>query len=63
MITFSFCPVCGSTLFYRLEALPGFVGIPVGGFADPHFPRPLVSVYEAHQHPWVGLPADIEHLD
>jgi hypothetical protein len=61
--THSFCPECGSTVFYRLAAVPGFVGIPVGAFADPSFPPPRVSVYEVRRHPWVGIPADAEHID
>lgn len=62
-ITFSFCPDCGATVFYRMAALPGMVGIPVGAFADPSFPPPRASVYEARRHPWSGIPADAEHID
>lgn len=60
---FHFCPECGSTVFYRPDAMPDAVAIPVGAFADPDFPPPRVSVYEARQHPWVQLPDDIEHID
>jgi hypothetical protein len=58
-VTSTFCPDCGSTVYYELELVPGFVGIPVGGFADPGFTPPQVSVYEEHRHPWVGLSADV----
>lgn len=60
---FHFCPQCGSTVFYLMDAVPGAVAIPVGAFADPDFPQPRVSVYEVRKHRWVGLPGDIEHLD
>jgi len=60
---FHFCPECGATVFYRLDAVPGMVAIPVGAFADPDFPRPRVSIYGARQHQWVRLPDDIERLD
>lgn len=60
---FHFCPDCGATVFYRPEAFPDAVTIPVGAFADPGFPPPRVSVYEERRHPWVGLPDDIEHMD
>ena len=60
---FHFCPQCGATVFYRLDAVPGVVAIPVGAFADPDFPQPRVSVYEARKHCWVRIPDDIEHLD
>lgn len=59
---FRFCKHCGSTVFWQSEALPGFTTIAVGAFADPGFPSPRVSVYEEHQHAWLRLPDDMEHL-
>jgi hypothetical protein len=61
--TFHFCPECGSTVYYELEQVPDAIAVPVGAFADPTFPPPRVSIYEARQHAWVGLPAEMEHLD
>lgn len=58
---FHFCPQCGATVYYEPEAMPDFVAIPVGAFADPGFPAPTVSVYEERKHPWVVPPADAEH--
>ncbi len=60
---FHFCPECGCTVFYLPEAIPGFVSIPVGAFADPQFPPPQVSVYGDRKHSWVSLPAGIEDID
>jgi hypothetical protein len=60
--TFHFCPSCGATVHYQLEAYPEHVAVPVGAFADPGFPAPSFSVYEERMHPWVSLPADIEHM-
>jgi len=60
---FHFCPECGATVFYRLDAIPGVVAVPVGAFADPDFPQPRVAVYSTRQHHWVRLPGDIESLD
>ena len=60
--TMSFCPHCGSTVFWRLEGL-GAVAVAIGAFADPAFPQPRVSVWESRRHPWVGLPEEMEHLD
>ncbi|MCF7222938.1 GFA family protein [Marilutibacter chinensis] len=60
---FHFCPTCGSTVFYRLDAAPGMVAIPVGGFADPGFPQPRISIYEARRHAWVQLPDGVERID
>jgi hypothetical protein len=60
---FHFCPKCGATVFYLLDAMPDVVAVPVGAFADPDFPQPKVSVYEERKHRWVGLPDGIEHID
>ncbi len=60
---FRFCPQCGATVYYTFDDMPEFIAIPVGAFADPAFPPPMVSVYEMRKHAWVGLPADIEHWD
>ena len=62
-ITFHFCPACGSTVFYQPDQEADLIAIPVGAFADPSFPAPTVSVYEARQHAWTGLPPDVEHFD
>lgn len=61
--TFHFCPVCGVTVYYEPEAMPDFISIPVGVFADPQFPTPTVSVYESRMHRWVVPPAEAEHFD
>lgn len=60
--TFRFCPTCGVTVYYTVEGHAEFVAIPVGVFADPAFPAPKVSVYEERMHPWVEMPADMEHI-
>jgi hypothetical protein len=36
------------------------VGVPVGGFGDPEFPQPAVSIYDECRHKWLNLPDDIE---
>jgi hypothetical protein len=61
--TFHFCPDCGSTVHYQLAQFPDAIGIPVGAFADPAFPAPAFSVYEARQHKWVELLGQIERAD
>lgn len=60
--TFGFCPTCGSTVYYTVDGMEGFVAIPVGAFADPRFPGPTFSVYEERMHAWVAMPTDIEHM-
>ncbi len=48
---FTFCPECGSTVFYVEEGHEQEDAIPVGAFADSCFPAPTVSVYENRRHP------------
>lgn len=63
-VRFRFCPTCGTTLLIEPEGLAGFVGVAVGAFADPTFPPPVVSIYEARRHAWASFPAlACEHLD
>jgi len=57
---FTFCPKCGSTVFYVEEGDEEHIAIPVGAFADSSFPPPRVSVYEERRHSWVSLPDEVE---
>lgn len=61
--TFRFCPNCGSTVSYVIDAMPGLTAIAVGAFADPDFPAPQFSVYENRMHKWIAvLGDDVEHM-
>ena len=57
-LTFHFCPVCGSTVYWESQGFPGLIAVAIGTFADPTFPAPAVSVWEECRHPWVSLPPD-----
>jgi len=59
--TFHFCPECGATVYYRLSKVPDLIAIPIGAFADPTFPAPTISIYESRRHPWLTVPAAVEH--
>ena len=59
----SFCPVCGSAVFYRLEALPGVLGIPVGAFADSSFAKPANLYWAMRRHPWLEPPDGIDSVE
>ena len=61
--TFHFCPDCGATVFYELPSVPDVIAVPIGAFADPTFPPPMVSVWESRRHPWVAVPAEAERHD
>ena len=38
-LTFHFCPMCGSTVYWENTGFPGTVMAAIGNFADPNFPR------------------------
>ncbi len=58
----TFCPTCGSTVFWTTAKQPGLIGIAAGAFADPGFPPPLRSVWEANKMAWIDTPAP-QHFD
>lgn len=50
-VTYRFCPVCGSTVHWRIE---GFLqAVPVGSFVDPDFPPPAMELHTTLRHRWV----------
>lgn len=57
-ISGNFCPKCGSTVFWKGDFIKGHTGVAVGCFADPDFPEPTASVWNATRHPWVTFPDD-----
>jgi hypothetical protein len=61
--TFHFCPTCGDTVYYDIDAIPDVLAIPVGAFADSAFPPPTIGVYEGRRHPWVTVDGLAEHHD
>lgn len=56
-------PTCGATVYYELDAMPGMIAVPVGAFADPAFPPPTWSIYDARKHGWVVMPEGTSHMD
>ena len=58
---FRFCPTCGSTIAYQIEAMPGQIAVPLGAFADDTFPPPAFSVYENRQTSWLAVTGDVHH--
>jgi hypothetical protein len=58
----SFCPVCGTSVFSRLEALPGAIAIGIGCFNDRDFAAPRQLYWSSKKHHWLRLP-DIEEIE
>ncbi len=57
--TTSFCPECGTSVFWELDMRPDHMGIAVGCFADPQFPGPVRAVWAENRHHWVAFPDDL----
>ena len=59
LVTFHFCPECGSTVFWEPERMPRLIGVAGDAFGDPSFPQPEQSVFTRYKHAWLGLPGDM----
>ena len=64
---FHFCPVCGTTVWYVAPVEEGvepeLIAVTTGAFADPDFPMPHYTVYDARRHRWLKMPEGIESYD
>ena len=58
ILTYSFCPVCGSTVYWENTGFPEVIAIAIGAFADANFPPPTISVWEECRHAWISSPSD-----
>ncbi len=58
-----FCPACGCAMIYRLEALPGVIGVPAGNFADRTFQPPASLYWTVHRHEWLTPPAGVTAVE
>jgi hypothetical protein len=54
-IEYHFCTTCGSTVYWFVQGESGTatVGVAVGNFVDPEFPRPTREYYTALRHRWM----------
>jgi hypothetical protein len=59
VLTFHFCPTCGSNVYWESAASPDLLSVAVGCFADPDFPSPQRTVWTETMHRWLEFPAGI----
>jgi hypothetical protein len=57
-VDYTFCPKCGSTVYWKLAALEEVMGISVygiavGNFTDPDFPAPNIEAWTSKKPHWV----------
>jgi len=57
--TTHFCPECGTSVFWELDMRPQHIGVAVGCFGDPQFPRPARAVWAESRHDWAVYPDDL----
>jgi len=55
-LDYHFCPECGSTVFWNLDAAPELTAVAVGCFTDPAFPAPTRAIWASHKLHWVEFP-------
>jgi hypothetical protein len=58
-VTLRFCPTCGSTVYWELQAAPGKIGVAAGAFTDPTLPEPGVISWAGQRTLCVPLPDDV----
>lgn len=47
-----FCPVCGTTVFTRPQAMPGMLMVRAGTLDDPSIAAPTMSIYASRAQAW-----------
>jgi hypothetical protein len=57
-----FCEVCGSTVLWELEALPGAIGVAGGLFDNTDWLDPKLHVWASSAQKWIHFPDDVEVL-
>ena len=50
-----FCPTCGSSVYWKADNLPGFIGVAIGAFAGAEAPAPAISIFEQSKHAWAQI--------
>ena len=64
-VDYTFCPRCGSTVYWELSVFRDIAdvrvyGIAVGCFVDADFPKPDLEIWANKKHHWIG---EIEGVD
>ena len=58
-----FCPTCGVTVCFRMEAWPEVIGVAAGCFADPEFAKPEKLYWAQRRHRWLEFPEGLELVE
>jgi hypothetical protein len=63
LIERGFCPACGSPVAFRLERVPGIVGLLAGSLDDPSLHKPTVDLLTASAQHWDLMAPDTQKLE
>ena len=58
-LTNHFCRECGAPIYWTLQMRPDYMGIALGCFSNPHFVRPVRTIWTESQHDWISFPDDL----
>jgi hypothetical protein len=58
-----FCPRCGSTVTWTLEAIPDGRGVAGGSFDDPHWLKIDRQNWTRSKHHWLPIPPGVETFE
>ena len=62
-ITQQFCPVCGTHLFAKADAKPGFRVVRVGNLDDPSSVQPAANIWTASAPAWACFNGALERVE
>ena len=62
-VEFDFCPTCGVSVCFRMEAWPETIGVSVGCFADSDFAQPEKLYWASRVHRWLAFPEGVELIE
>lgn len=58
----SFCPACGTTLFWTSAFMPGHTGVAAGAFTETPLLPPSAEAAALRRHDWLNLPDGLRRL-
>ena len=61
LVSFYFCPQCGSSVYWVTSRKPDKIAVAGGAFGANDWLAPSQSVYEGHKMPWLELRTSPDH--
>ena len=61
-VTYNFCPICGSTVYWVSDGEAGILGISAGNIVGTELPAPGMELYTENRHDWVPPAASAEQF-